>query len=82
MAADGTRKQLVPTARIPGGQTLIFIASEAFQWRFPEQLRLFLALIDLEKTNCVTTGNRPGDPNVAYSRITITAEHARNVRAT
>jgi hypothetical protein len=60
LAADGTKKRLNPMARNSGGTTLIFIASGVFEWRFPDQLQLFLSLVDFVKTNCVVTGNLPG----------------------
>jgi hypothetical protein len=56
LAADGTKKKLVPAARNSGGTQLIFIASDVYEWRFPEQLQLFLSLVDLVRTNCVVTG--------------------------
>ena len=65
----------MPTARAPGGQTLIWIASDQFGWRFPEHLQLFFALLDLERSKCVTTGNPVGVVSSSYSRIAITAVH-------
>ena len=44
-------------ARVPAGQTLVFLASARFVWRFPEHLGLFLALLALEKGGCVKNSN-------------------------
>ena len=62
LAADGTKKQLVPEARVRAGQTLIWIASEQFVWRFPEHLDLFLGLLNLERKGVMTVGNPVGQP--------------------
>ena len=47
-------------ASAAGGQTLIWIASEDFGWRFPEHVSLFLALRQLEHAGTTTTGNPQG----------------------
>mmetsp|Transcript_11723 Transcript_11723/g.37432 ORF Transcript_11723/g.37432 Transcript_11723/m.37432 type:complete len:243 (-) Transcript_11723:36-764(-) len=55
LAHDGNRRKLVPTARVPAGATLVWLASARFQWRFPEQVGLFLSLLALAKAGCTTT---------------------------
>ena len=71
LAADRDLKTLRANATVPGGETLLWIASERYTWRFPEQIRLFLALQDLERGGCTTVGNsREG-------RQVVSARHAR-----
>ena len=60
----------MPTARISGGPTLVFLASARFEWRFPEHVGLFLSLLALEKAGCITRGNDGGE-------AVISAETAR-----
>jgi hypothetical protein len=35
LAVDGKSKRLVPTARVPAGATLLYIAGARYVWRFP-----------------------------------------------
>ena len=44
----------MPTARVPAGATLVWLASARFRWRFPEQVGLFLSLLALAKAGCTT----------------------------
>lgn len=44
----------MPTARVPAGATLVWLASARFRWRFPEQVGMFLSLLALAKAGCTT----------------------------
>ena len=71
LVRDDWRRQLVPEARMPASAKLAFIADSKFVWRFPEHIRLFHALLDLERGGATVRGGSDG------RRLVLTAEHAR-----
>ena len=57
LARETTSNRLRPDAPVPGGQTLLWIDSTSFAWRFPEHTSLFLSLRRLAEDGCRATGN-------------------------